>query len=52
MIDHEQRILELEDKVNDLLWRMNAVCNVLHEYLGQHIEGSTDALYMKEEIKP
>lgn len=36
MIDSDlnKRISDLEEKVHDLLWRMNSVCNVLHQELG------------------
>jgi hypothetical protein len=49
MID-EQRIETLEDKVDDLRWRMNAVCNILTKKFGDEIAGTPDELYMREDV--
>jgi|GEM_PF-2562874 hypothetical protein len=50
MIDQSKEIIDLQDKVDDLRWRMNAVCNFLNLQYPDLIDNVT-SLYMKEEIQ-
>lgn len=49
MNEYEEDIEQLQDKVNDLLWRMNAVCNFLSNTFPD-IDTKTE-LYMKPETE-
>ena len=50
MTDQSKEIVELQDKVDNLRWRMNSVCNFLSRNFPDLIDGIT-SMYMKEETK-
>lgn len=46
----ETQLTQLQDKVDDLRWRMNAVCNFLTIHFADKIDDVTK-LCMTEEVK-